>query len=411
MKLPGQQELRRIYGEEVKSRKRFAHLAERFAETYHWEEAAFFTSPGRTELIGNHTDHHGGRVIAASVAMDTIGAAAQNGTDLVRITSEGYEKEIVVDLKRIRESYGKLGTESLTAGMLEAAQKAGIKISGFDAYVTSEVIPAAGVSSSASFEMLIASMINFFFHENTMSCTECARLGTYAENVYWNKASGMMDQMACAVGGVVSFDFLNFEQPKYKRLNVSFQEYGWKMIIVNTGKGHADLSGEYSAIPQEMSEAAQLLGVNRLRETTLEDFLNVCGRMKNDRVVLRALHFFAENERVEQAEAQIRSGNMEALLSLMEESGTSSWKLLQNGYSIQNPQEQKVTKILALSELFLQETGRGMCRVHGGGFAGVIQCIVPEADAENYVRFISSYVGAENVYPMQIREAGAGYIG
>ena len=407
MNIPDRQQLLRIYGEYHKSGERFAHLAEQFAAVYQQEQAKYFSAPGRTEIIGNHTDHQGGKVFAASIDLDTVGAAYPNGTQIVRITSEGYGQEIIADLSDLRKDCGNTGTQGLVAGMMEGIMKAGFQAGGFDAYVSTNVIPAAGVSSSASFEMLICAIVNDFFNDQKMTCTDYARIGQYAENTYWKKASGMMDQMACAVGGAVLFDFSDGGCPRYEKVDFSFQDIGYQMVIVNTGKGHADLSDAYSGIPAEMKEAAAVTGVELLHETTQEQLLKKCKEIKNDRAVLRALHFFQENDRVEQAAEAIRKKDRDELLDLIRQSGQSSWKLLENCYDVRNVREQKVTLTLALSELFLEKNGSGVCRVHGGGFAGVILCVLPQRDVEDYTRFISEYVGGENVYPMNIRKAGA----
>lgn len=410
MRLPDSEQLERIYGESEKSTARFKSLAERFLQRYGREAAEFFSSPGRTEIIGNHTDHNGGKVIAASIDMDTIGAAYPNNSNIIRITSEGYEDEIVVDLSNLCRNNNAQSSELLVAGMAEAAKKFGFNVGGFDACVSTNVISAAGVSSSASFEMLICSIINFFFNNNAMTETDCARIGQYAENVYWGKASGMMDQLTCAVGGTSLFDFSGGAQPTYKKMDFSFQDAGYQLVIVNTGKGHADLSGEYSEIPLEMKEAAAALNVCLLCETDMESLILNCPAIKNDRAILRAMHFFTENERVKAASAAMEKGDIKELLRLIKESGTSSWEWLQNCYSLQNCKEQKVSLTLALSELFLQKIGDGVCRVHGGGFAGVIACIVPQGERDNYVKYISRFVGEGNVYPMNIRAAGAVHI-
>ena len=217
----------------------------------------------------------------------------------------------------------------------------------------------------------------------------------------------MMDQMACAVGGPVLFDFANGSQPEYRPLTFSFEKKGYRLVIVNTGKGHADLSEEYSGIPNEMKEAAKILGVDLLCETTLDKLLAHANEIENDRALLRAIHFFEENRRVEAMAEAIEKEDIDTVLKLVKESGTSSWELLQNCYSLQNCKEQKITRTLALTELFLQGIGDGVCRVHGGGFAGVIMCLVPLAEAENYVKYIAGYVGESNVYPMNIRAVGA----
>ena len=413
MQLPSGKVLREIYGEEASVRARFERLAGNFVRVYGDAQAEFFSAPGRTEIIGNHTDHNGGKVIAAAIDMDTIGAARPNGTRVIRITSEGYAKEIVVDLEQVRRarlsgSPAQLsGTTALVAGMAEGAEKYGFAVSGFDAYVSTEVIAAAGVSSSASFEMLVCAMFNTFFNEGKMTCTDYAKIGRYAENIYWNKASGMMDQMACAVGGTVLFNFSDREESVYESLDFSFRDCGCELVIVNTGKGHADLSREYSEVPKEMGEAAEKLGVSLLYETDLETLLAHCGEINNDRAVLRAIHFFEETRRVEEAAEAIGEKDFAKALRLMDESGNSSWELLQNCYSLQDCHEQKIPLTLALTNLFLRKIGGGICRVHGGGFAGVIMCVVPSEHCAEYVRFIGNYVGEENVYPMNIRQTGA----
>ena len=411
MNLPETAKLQEIYGETEKSSARFKKLADNFAKTYKHDKAEYFTSAGRTEIIGNHTDHNGGKVIAGSIHLDTIGAAYPNGTQTIHITSEGYRDEIVVDLTKLSKANYKKGTPALVAGMMEGAQKNGFKTAGFDAYVSTNVIAAAGVSSSASFEMLICTIIDYFFNESKMTYNDYAKVGQYAENVYWDKASGMMDQMACAVGGPVLFDFADRNDLKYSKLDFSYGKFGHKLVIVNTGKGHADLSQEYSEIPGEMKAAAKVLGAELLHETTLENLLAHVNEIQDDRAILRSIHFFEETSRVEQAAEAIGKADYEEFLKLMDESGRSSWELLQNCYCMKDCHEQKISLILALTQLFLNKIGGGICRVHGGGFAGVIAAVVPENEMENYVEYISQYVGRENVYPMDIRAIGAVHIG
>ena len=411
MNLPEKANLEKIYGENSACAARFQNLADNFARIYKHDHADFFTSPGRTEIIGNHVDHNGGKVIAGSINLDTIGAAAPNGTNVIHITSEGYRDEIVVDLDKINRANYPKGTFALVAGMMEGAKKNGFQTAGFDAYVSTNVIAAAGVSSSASFEMLICTIIDYFFNESKMSYNDYAKIGQYAENVYWDKASGMMDQMACAVGGPVLFDFADRDNLKYSKLDFSFGKFGYKLVIVNTGKGHADLSQEYSEIPGEMKAVAKVLGVELLHETNVDALLAHCNEIEDDRAVLRALHFFGETTRVEDAADAIHHEDYKKFLELVNESGTSSWELLQNCYTMKDFHEQKITRTLALTQLFLKKIGAGVCRVHGGGFAGVIAAIVPEKEQDNYVEYISRFVGRENVYPMDIRAVGAAHIG
>ena len=375
MNIPNKNELTRIYGEAEKSAARFQAVADHFAEIYHHDIAEFFTAPGRTEIIGNHTDHNGGRVIAGSIDMDTIGAAYPNNSSVIRITSEGYDKEVVVDINDLASVPKAQGTVSLVAGMVEAIQKFGFKVAGFDAYVTTNVIRAAGVSSSASFEMLVCSIINYFFNDGAMTYINYAKAGQYAENVYWLKASGLMDQLACAVGGPILLDFSDRENPKYEKVNFSFHDYDHHLVIVNTGKGHADLSEEYSEIPMEMKEAAKAAGAELLCETTLDKVLANMDKIDNDRAILRAIHFFKENERVERAAKAVEEKDGETVLKLLSESGESSWELLQNCYPIKAYTEQKISVALALTDLFLEKLGKGICRIHGRFQSADLVCV------------------------------------
>lgn len=410
MNIPSARSLEKIYKESSESARRFQALADAFASHFREEQPEYFTSPGRTEIIGNHTDHNGGKIIASSIDLDTIGAAAPNGTDTIHLFSEGYRREVVVNLSRIASVEKASGTTALVAGIMEYLQKKGFKTGGFDACVSTRVISAAGVSSSASFEMLVCAMVNSLFNEGRMACSDYARAGQYAENVFWKKSSGLMDQMACAVGGPIVLDFSDPEEIRCESIDFSFEKSGYSLVIVNTGGGHADLSEEYSSIPSEMRQAAAVLGAGNLCETSLEALLEHVNEIPNDRAVLRAIHFFEENRRVEEAREAIGADDAGKLLQLMEESGRSSWELLQNCYSLQDCTEQKITLMLALTELFLKKTGAGVCRVHGGGFAGVIMVVLPLKDSEAYVEYISRYAGRKNVYPMNLRATGAVHI-
>ena len=412
MILPSGSALEKIYGESTESAKRFQSLAENFKKQFSSDEMEFFTSPGRTETVGNHTDHNGGKILAASIDMDTVGAAHPNGTNTIRIVSEGYGKQITVDIDKVDSVKAGIGTEVLVAGMVQGTREFGFQVSGFDAYVSSNVIGAAGVSSSASFEMLMCSIINYFFNDGRMTYPDYARIGQYAENHFWNKSSGLMDQMACAVGGPILLDFA--EGVHYEKVEFSFKKMGYDLVIVNTGKGHGDLSEDYSEVPAEMKAVAKELGAERLCESSLENLLEhlpqIEEKLGNDRAVLRALHFYEENRRVEDAAKAVQDQDVNALLQILTESGNSSWKWLQNCYTRLNYKEQKVSLTLALTELFLKEKKDGCCRVHGGGFAGVIMGIIPCAYTDEYVEYIAKYVGRDNVYPMNIRQTGAVHI-
>ncbi len=407
--IPSAEKLSRIYKDTEGAAARYEHLADGYSQSFGEAELSFFTSPGRTEIIGNHTDHNGGKVIAASIDLDTIGAAAVSGDEIIEIQSEGYPR-ITVDLDAIDSIPKESGTISLIAGMAEGARKMGYQVHGFKAYVTTTVIPAAGISSSASFEMLVAAIFNHFFNDGKIPVSDYARIGQYSENHFWNKASGLMDQMACAVGGPIRLDF-GGDEIEYGQIPFSFDEYGYRLVIVNTGGGHADLSAEYSAMPQEMFAVAEELGGKRLCDTNMEAFLShvtqIRKKLGNDRALLRAMHFFNETARVDKMAEAIGARDIGSILSLLSASGSSSYELLQNGYCIATPEEQSIPLALALTEQFLASIGDGVCRIHGGGLAGVIMAVVPEKNTSDYVDYISGYFGRDNVYPMNIRAVGA----
>lgn len=398
-----------LYGEESeRARKRYAHLQEKFTEEFGEAELLYFSAPGRTEIIGNHTDHNGGQILAGSITLDTICAAAPTDDGIITIVSEGY-RPVSVDTKALSETPKEDGSKSLVAGMAEAAENFGYKVGGFRAYVTSEVIASAGVSSSASFEMLVCTVLNAFYNEGKMSIADYARMGQYAENHWWNKSSGLMDQMACAAGGVIFLDFS--EGVRYETIDFSFDDYDMDLFILNTGKGHADLTEEYSSIPHEMYAVAEKLGESRLADVSELVLLTTLGGMReklgNDRALLRALHFFEENKRVNEAREAVAAGNSDKLLQLMGESGKSSYEWLQNAYCTEDTKEQSIPLALCLTELFLKRCARGTCRIHGGGFAGVIMAILPKEEREDYTAFMSQFFGKENIYRMGLRRYGA----
>lgn len=409
MRVPNKEVLSDIYGDSEKANARFQALAKQFQMHFKNKDMEFFTSPGRTELIGNHTDHNGGKVIAASIDMDTIAAASQNDTNIVSIISEGYEEDIHIDITKLAFVPKNQGTLSLVAGILDATKYYGIGLKGFDAYVSSNVISSAGVSSSASFEMLICAIINYFFNNNQLSCIDYAKMGQYAENKFWNKESGLLDQMACAVGGTILLDFA--KDVKYESLDFSFEQTGYDFFIINTGKGHADLSEEYSKVSQEMKLVASKMGKPLLskgkRSDLIENLSRIEADIKNDRALLRAFHFFEENERVDKAKNAIQNNNMAELIRLMQESGDSSFQWLQNCYCSFNVLEQKIPLALALTKMFIKETGKGCCRVHGGGFCGVIMSVIPKSESKKYLEFISKIMKREEIHCIQIRKAGA----
>ncbi len=400
-----------LYGEAhlEDCRRRYLDLADGFARHFGDVEFSLFSSPGRTEIGGNHTDHNHGKVLAGSITQDCICAARKNGTGQVRLISETFGQDITVQLSSLLPDAEKSGTGALLKGILAGIQKQGFAVGGFDAYTTSTVISAAGVSSSAAFEMMVCAVVNALFNEGRMTIANYAHAGRYAENVYWEKASGLLDQMACASGGVVAMDFCDCERPAVENIDFSFDRFGCDLLIVNTGKGHADMSGVYSAVPQEMKRVAAFFGKEVLSEVPYSDFLGNIRELRGlgDRCVLRALHFYAENERVDAQVAALRAGRFGDFLDLVRASGHSSWEWLQNCYCAETPQEQPICVALALTERFLHGKEKCACRVHGGGFAGVIQVILPKEETARYTRHIEEALGGPCVYPMGIRKYGA----
>ena len=388
-----------LYGKGAAENKaRYEKVLKGFEENFGDNEGILlFSSPGRTEISGNHTDHNHGKVLAGSINLDCVGAAAKNYSSHVRIISETYNQDITIDLNDLEPSAKKAGTVDLIKGILKGFETSGYSVGGFNAYITSNVISAAGVSSSASFEMLLCSMLNAFFNESRMDNVAYAHIGKFAENKYWDKASGLLDQMACAVGGLITIDFVEPMTPVVKN-------------IVQTGKGHADLSAEYSSIPEEMKKVAKYFGKDVLAQISEEKVIQHLPEIRKfagDRAVLRALHFFEENKRVEAEVAALKEGRFNDFLENITASGNSSWKWLQNCFTTSNNAEQGITVALALTELFIAQKQRGACRVHGGGFAGVIMAMLPNDLVEEYTKYMEKCLGEGCAYNMSIRPYGA----
>ena len=404
--------LTELYGADQveEQRGRYRELLEGDRDKFGDGEVKLFSSPGRTEISGNHTDHNHGKVLAGSINLDCVGVAAVNHSSKVKIVSTTFGQEFTVDLNNLAPSRRKSGTEDLVKGLLKGFQESGYEVGGFNAYITSNVISAAGVSSSAAFEMLLCSMLNTFFNEGRMDTVAYAHVGKYAENHYWDKASGLLDQMACAVGGLITIDFMEPSDPKVEKIDFDFGSQNHSLIIVQTGRGHADLSADYSAVPSEMKKVAEFFGKDYCSEITEKDVIDNLAEVRKyagDRSVLRALHFFEENKRVENMVKALKEDRFDVFLENITASGNSSWKWLQNCYTNSNYQEQGITVALALTELFIADKGRGACRVHGGGFAGVIMAMLPNDLVDEYVEYIEKALGKGNAYRMSIRPHGA----
>ena len=401
-----------LYGETAVEAniERYQNLVKSFQKKFAEEDITLFSSPGRTEISGNHTDHNHGKVLAGSINLDCVGVAAKNNSSKVHIISETFNQSFIIDLNDLSPSDKKAGTIDLVKGLLQGFKESGYEVGGFNAYITSNVISAAGVSSSASFEMLLCSILNTFFNEGRMDTVAYAHIGKYSENVYWDKASGLLDQMACAVGGLIPIDFMEPASPVVEKIDFDFSSQNHSLIIVNTGKGHADLSADYSSVPIEMKKVAEFFGKEVCAQITEEEVIEHLAEVRayaGDRSVLRALHFFEENKRVEAEVKALKEGRFTDFLMNITASGNSSWKWLQNCFTNSAYQEQGITVALALTELFIAEKQRGACRVHGGGFAGVIMAMLPNDLVDEYVAYIEKALGEGNAYRMSIRPYGA----
>ena len=404
--------LKKLYGKnEIDNNiKRYETVLKGFAKEFGDGDVKLFSSPGRTEISGNHTDHNNGKVLGGSINLDCICVAGANNSNYINIVSESFSQKFVVDIENITPGNNKIGTVELLKGILAGFKHRGAKIGGFNAYITSNVIASAGVSSSAAFETLICQIINTLFNDGKLSKTEYAYIGKYAENNYWDKASGLLDQMCCAYGGLISIDFKDPDMPIVKEINFDFNKAEHDLIIVQTGRGHADLSADYSSIPFEMKKVAEYFGKSTLSEVDEDLFYENFDKVRvfaGDRAILRSIHFFDENKRVDNEVRALENDDFNLFLKNITDSGNSSWKYLQNVYTNAAVNEQGITVALALTERFLGEKNAGATRVHGGGFAGVIMTMIPEEYSQEYISYMEKYIGYGACHNMKIRSLGS----
>ena len=371
------------------------------------EKQYVFSAPGRTEICGNHTDHQHGCVLAAAVDLETVATVQVNDSNLIEIQSEGYPL-VTVDLNDLTVwEEEKNSTAALIRGVASAFVQRGAKLSGFRAEVRSTVLPGSGLSSSAAFEVLIGTILNELFFEKKLTAIEIAQIGQYAENVYFGKPCGLMDQMASSVGGMVYIDFEDPENPKVQKIDVDLATFGYGLCIIDTGADHADLTDEYAAIPGELAELCQCFGKKYLREIPKAEFVQKISEIRGkvtDRAILRAFHIYRENDRVRQLVEALRWDDIEAFLDLIKESGRSSWMYLQNITPAGAVQHQEVAVALALCETYLK--GQGAFRVHGGGFAGTVQAFVPLDMLDSFKASIEEVLGENSCHVLNIRQQG-----
>ena len=401
-----------IYGSENVSaqRERYVEAISDFASVYGERDAYVFSVPGRSEISGNHTDHNHGKVLAGSINLDIIAIASKTDDGVIKIKSKGFDEDSIDTNSYTspnENDFFKSG--ALIAGMAKAFVNSGYNKGGYVAYTTSNVFKGSGLSSSAAFEVMVGNILNYFYNEGKVENTEIAKMAQYSENVFFGKPCGLMDQMACAVGGFVYIDFEDTKNPVIEKIPFDLSGNGYALCIVNTGGNHADLNEDYASVPQEMKSVAAYFGKEYLRQLSKEDVINAIPALRErvgDRAVLRAIHFFNENQRVAiQAEA-LKNEDTTKFFTYVKRSGRSSFMYLQNVFTTKNVSEQGLSLALAITDSVLSECD-GAFRVHGGGFAGTIQAFVPFSMVDTYRSAIDSAFGKGACHVLRIRPYGA----
>ena len=399
-----------IYQDENEAKRqntRYAQAVEKFEELFGESQVEIYSAPGRSEVGGNHTDHQHGMVLATSINLDAIGVVSPAESSVIQVVSEGYDM-VEVDTDDLEEKYEEEGTTAaLIRGVAAALAEKGYKIGGFRAYITSDVLIGAGLSSSAAFEIIMGTIFSGLFNNMEIDPVEIAKVGQYAENVYFGKPCGLMDQMASAVGGLIHIDFKDPQAPSVKKVPSDFQAYQYSLCIVDTKASHANLTDDYAKIPEEMKRVADFFKKKVLREVEEQEFFAQIPGLRSilgDRPVLRALHFFGEEKRVEQQVEALEKGEFQKFLELVKESGNSSFKYLQNIYINRDEQNQAMSIALGASESILQN--HGVSRVHGGGFAGTIQVFVENSYVEEYRKRIDQIFGRGSCHVLKVRQQG-----
>ncbi len=374
------------------------------------DELQVFSVSGRSEISGNHTDHNNGKVIAAAINLDVIAIVRATANGIINVKSEGFSKSDRIDVKNVKpdeKNYFK--SYSLITGMCDGFENNGYKIGGFDAYTTSNVFKGSGLSSSAAFEVMIGNILNHLYNGGKVDNVEIAKIAQFAENVHFGKKSGLMDQMACAVGGFINIDFKDTKNPVIKKIDFDLNKYGYYLYIVNTGGNHADLNDDYSSVPEEMRSVARFFGKEVLRDVSYAEVIESSAALREkvgDRAILRAIHYLNENDRVDRQVKALEEGNIDGFFKDVIASGMSSFRFLQNVYTVKNVAEQGLSLALAVSEQVLLDKNAAW-RVHGGGFAGTIQAFVPERLSDEYKTEIEKVFGEGNCIALRVRNDGA----
>ena len=389
-------------------KKRYLNLLEEAYKLYGDGDYHFISSPGRSEIGGNHTDHQHGHVVACGLNIDNVVIVKANNTNTCNYLDKLF-KPVTVDISDLSVKKQEYNTsESLIRGIASRLNELGYKIGGFDALCESHVLIGSGISSSACFEVLLVEIFNALFNEDKVTPVDRAIIGQYAENVYFGKPCGLMDQMAISVGSFIAIDFKDPNKPVIENYEFSFADYGYEFVLINTKGDHADLSHEYAAVPNEIKEVGKLLGVDYLADTSMDKFLQnlpkIREEVKNDRAVLRAFHFFNEDKRAVDEKNAIKNKDIKELLRLMKESGRSSFEYLQNVYPASRPTSQSLAVGLGLADYLLKDDGA--YRVHGGGFDGTIQVIVPSSKLEDLKKLLEPVFGDDALMVVKVRPFG-----
>ena len=403
--------LAKLYGNDEATvnaqRARYAELLQRHEKTFGTKgSVTLFSAPGRTEIGGNHTDHNRGRVLAASVNLDTLCAVSPRSDLIVNFHSEGYDP-IQIELNETEVRTTEEGTTaSLIRGVADGMKRAGYRIGGFDTVVTSSVASGSGLSSSAALEVMLTAVFDGLFNRFEMPFPQRAQISRRAENLYFGKPSGLLDQMASAAGGLVTVDFADEANPQIEALQYDFASRGYALVVVGTGGSHADLTDHYAAIPREMKDVARCFGQDVLRGITIPDLLNRMGELRakvSDRALMRAFHFVEENDRVPAQVAALKEDRIQDFLGLINDSGRSSSMYLQNIYATND--DQSLSLALCMAEAMLK--GNGAWRIHGGGFAGTTLNFVPLAEVPSFVREMNGAFGEDACHVLSVRPVGA----
>ncbi len=388
---------------------RYKKLIKKFINYYkisrsQFEKITFFSSPGRTEICGNHTDHNNGRVLCGSIQNDIICAAIKTDDNIITLKSDNYHI-IKINLDKLNKYKVPSKTSSLIAGVTSYLKENGFNTGGFTAFLTSDIASGAGLSSSAAFEVLIFTILNYYYNNNKIDLITGAKASQYAENEFFKKPCGLMDQLGCIYGGLISIDFKD-PLPKIEKINFSFEKNGYNLCIVNVGKSHSELTDDYASVRNEMSEISNHFNKTVLRDINKTMLLDEIPNLReNDRAVLRALHYISENNRVEILFDAFKNNNIKKVLEIIKKSGNSSFMYLQNIFSEKNYKEQSASLALCIAQTILEQDGAW--RIHGGGFGGTIQCIVPIKSLNSFFEIMEKIFGKKSVIKIQIRNIGA----